>query len=112
MAAKIHQLFAPEPDATRFEELWKSWPNKAKKPLAVAKYQAIVSGVLKTQTFEKDSNSYVALELNATEEQILAGAKKFLDSQLDRQTYKYRDGGRYIPMLSTWLNGGRWQDFT
>lgn len=99
-------------EVLRFEELWKSWGNKAKKPLALAKYRLIVGGTLKTRTFERDSNSYVEIELAASEAEIIAGAAAYMRSQLDLNTFKLKDGGRYIPMLSTWLNGGRWSDFT
>lgn len=94
---------------SRFEELWKSWPNKAKKPLARAKYEAILKG-LRTRTMDKDSGSFVEIELLAGEDEILAGARAYLDSQVDRNTFKLKDGGKFIPHLATWLNQGRWQD--
>lgn len=106
----VHRLFPdPAPATNRFEEIWKLWPNKAKKPLARAKYTAILAG-LKTRTLDKDSGQYVEIELAASEDQVMAGVKAYLKSQIDPQTYRLRDGGRFIPMLSTWLNGGRFQD--
>lgn len=106
----VTQLF-PQPEAqpNQFETLWKMWPNKAKKPLARAKYEAILQG-LKTRTLDKDSGTYVDIELEATEDQIIGGAKAFISSQIDKNTYKLKDGGKYIPHLGTWLNQGRFQD--
>lgn len=112
--SNVHQLFAdPAPvaaPATRFDELWAMWPRREKKPLARAKYEAIVAKGLKTRTLDKDSGSYVDLDLAATEDAILAGAKAYLKGQIDRNTYTYKDGGKFIPYLATWLNGGRWED--
>lgn len=113
MRSNVQALF-PEPESvveTRFEELWKRWPNKAKKALARAKYEAVLKG-LKTRTLDKDSGFYVEIEVGAGEEEILAGAKSYLDSQFDRNTYRYKDDGRFIPHLATWLNQGRWEDFS
>lgn len=93
-----------------FEEVWKAYGNKAKKPLAKAKYLSIVKGAFKTKTFEKDSNSYVEIELEATPEEILAGVKRYMASQIDKKTYTIKDGGKYIPHLATFLNQGRWLD--
>lgn len=106
----VHQLFTVAP-AARFEELWKLWPNKAKKVVARAKYDAILKGRYTTRTLDKDSGQYVEIELTATEEQILAGARAYVDSQIDKRTFRLKDEGRFIPHLSTWLNGGRWEDF-
>lgn len=99
----------PEPN-TSFEALWKFWPNKSKKPLARAKYEQILQG-MHTRTLDKDSGTYVEIELQATEAEIMAGAKAFISNQIDKNTYRLRDDGRFIPHLATWLNGGRWMDF-
>jgi hypothetical protein len=108
----VRALFPePTPEPSRFEEIWKLWPNKAKKPLARAKYDAILKGGYDTRTLDRDSGLFVAIELGATADDILAGVKKYLDSQLDRNTYRLKDDGKYIPHLATWLNGGRWEDF-
>lgn len=114
---EVAQLFPAEQTvvAARFEELWRLWPNKTKKPLARAKYEAILRGDFKTKTFDKDSNSYVDIDLGtASEEEILAGVEKYLAGQraTGSGNYGYKDGGRYIPHLATFLNQGRWQDFT
>lgn len=96
--------------ATRFEEVWRLWPNKSKKPLARAKYNAILAGC-KTRTMDRDSGQFVEIELIASEEEIVKGIKAYLDSLIDRKTFKMKDDGKYVPMLSTFLNGGRYEDF-
>lgn len=93
-----------------FEEVWKNYGNKAKKPLAKAKFLAIVKGGFKTRTLDKDSGSYVDIELEATADEILQGVKRYMVSQIDRKTYTIKDGGKFIPHLSTFLNQGRWMD--
>ena len=109
----VLHLFPEQPaaQASRFEELWKIWPRREKKPLARAKYETIIQRGLRTRTLDKDSGTFVELDLAATEEAILAGAKAYLDSEFDRTTYRYKDGGKFIPYLATWLNGGRWEDW-
>ncbi len=99
-----------EASQSRFEECWKAWPNKAKKPLARARYEAVLKG-LKTRTLDRDSGQFVELDLKATEDEILAGIKAYLKSQIDPKTYRFKDDGKYIPMLSVWINGGRWEDW-
>lgn len=110
----VLRLF-PEPAAvaepSRFEEIWKFWPRKEGKPLAKAKYAAIVKGGFKTRTLDKDSNSFVEIELSATEDEIIRGSKAYLDSQFDKSTYRYQDNGRYIPHFATFLNKGGWEGF-
>ena len=107
----VVRLFeAPAPQGD-FEAIWALWPNKAKKVIAKAKYQAILAGGFRTRTLDKDSGQYVEIELAAAPEAILAGVKAYVDSQLDRNTYRLKDDGKYIPHLATWLNGGRWEDF-
>lgn len=109
-------LFDPPPQPTteiaptQFEAIWSLWPNKSKKPLARAKYAAILKGC-KTRTMDKDSGMFVEIELEATEDQIVAGIKKYLASQVDKNTYSLKDNGKYIPHLATFLNQGRWEDF-
>lgn len=109
----VQMLFAASSEApqSRFDECWSRWPNKAKKPLARARYEALLKGPFKTRTLDKDSGTYVEIELIATEDQILAGVKAYIDSQIDRKTFRMRDDGKYIPMFSVWLNQGRWQDY-
>jgi hypothetical protein len=102
---------APEPKAeTRFEEVWKLWPNKAKKPLAKARYEAILRGPFKTRTMDKDSGQFVDIEVTGTEDEMVAGIKAYLAAQVDKKTYRMKDDGKYIPHLSTFLNQGRFAD--
>jgi hypothetical protein len=111
--SNVHQLFAESPvtEASRFEELWSMWPRKEKKPVARAKYEAITRGKFTTRTLDKDSGNFIELELSATPEQILAGAKAYISSQIDKRTFRFVDDGKFIPYLATWLNGGRWEDW-
>lgn len=95
---------------SQFEELWALWPNKAKKVLAKAKYEAVIRGGFKTRTLDRDSGQYVDIELSADEAAVIAGAKAYVASQIDKRTYRFKDDGKYIPHLATWLNQGRWED--
>lgn len=93
-----------------FEEVWKLWPNKAKKPLARAKFIAICNGC-KTRTMDRDSGQYMEIELQSDPQEIIDGCKAYLSSQIDKRTFKMKDDGKFIPHLSTFLNGGRYEDF-
>lgn len=110
----VEQLF-PETDAQadRFEEFWKTYPHcrRERKMLAKAKFDAITSGGLATKTLDKDSGLFVEIELKATAEEIIEGAKKY-DRRMrnPHQSWEYRDGGKYICHPATWLNQGRWMD--
>lgn len=95
-----------------FEEFWKVYPRKVGKPLAKAKWDAITGQGLKTRTLDKDSGTYVEIELCATPDEILAGAKIFREQQFVPGSYKLKDDGKFIPHPSTWLNRGQWMDFS
>ena len=112
MRDNLVRLF-PEPEAapSRFEELWKFWPRREGKAVARAKFDGIVKGGFLTKTLDKSSGQYFDMQLSATADEIIAGAKAYLDSQFDRSTYRYRDGGKFIPHLATWLGRAGWQDF-
>lgn len=103
---------APAP-AGDFEAIWRIWPNKAKKVLAKAKYEAILRGGFRTRTLDKDSGQYVEIELDASPDDILAGVKAYLQSQRATGSgqFGYKDDGRFIPHLATFLNQGRWEDW-
>jgi len=107
MNATVIQL-ATDP----FEEFWKNYPKKVGKPLAQAKWNDITNGGLKTRTLDRDSGRYVEIELEATPEEILEGAKQYRKSMMDRQTFKLKDDGKYVCHPATWLNQGRWLDLT
>lgn len=97
-------------EADRFEDFWREYPKKVGKPLARAKFAAIVSGGIRTRTLDKDSGQYVEIELCATAEEIIAGAKRYCDTQIDKNTYRLKDGGKYILHPASFLNQGRWED--
>lgn len=111
-ADNLHRLF-PEPETapSRFEEVWKLWPRKDGKAVARAKFDAIVRGGFRAKTLDKSSGQFFDLELSATADEIIAGAKAYLASQIDKNTFRLKDDGRFIPHLSTWLGAGRWEDF-
>ena len=100
---------SPEIEAA-FSELWKLWPRKEGKVLAKARFLSIVKGC-STRTLEKDSGSYIQIELHAAPEAILAAAKAYLASQVDKNTYRMKDDGKFIPHLNTWLNKGKFYDW-
>lgn len=103
----------PEPEIdidAEFEKFWKAYPKRVGKPLAKAKFREIVSKGLRTRTLDKDSGSYVEIELAATVEEIVSGAKAYARTQIDPNTYKLKDGGQYTCHPATWLNQGRWMD--
>lgn len=108
----VHRLF-DEPAALPrgdFEAVWKLWPVKANKMLARSKYDAILKGKFNTRMLDKDSGLYVEIEISATEAQILAGVKAYISSQIDKRTFRFKDEGKYIPHLATFLNRGRFFD--
>jgi hypothetical protein len=93
-----------------FELFWKAYPKRVGKPLAKAKFREIVTKGLRTRTLDRDSGSYVEIDLQATVDEIIAGAKAYARSQIDPNTYKLRDGGKYTCQPASWLNQGRWMD--
>lgn len=46
----------------------------------------------------------------ATPEEIEAGTRTFLDKYRKPNSYEYVDGGRFIPLSTTFLNQGLWED--
>jgi hypothetical protein len=112
MRENVVRLFA-EPAPSLFEEVWKMWPNKSKKVLAKAKYDAILRGRFRTKTLDKDSGQYVDIELAADHERIVAGVAAYLKTQkaTGSGAFGYIDGGKWIPHLATFLNQGRYEDW-
>ena len=96
----------------QFTTFWVAYPRKVGKPLARAKFLAITNGGLRTRTLDKDSGQYVEIELQATAEEIIAGATRYADAQIDRSgsVYRKKDDGKFILYPETWLNKGRWLD--
>lgn len=106
-------LPAPQPAAeidAAFEEFWKWFPRKTGKPLAKAKFKAIVTTGLKTKTLDRDSGSYVDIELSATAEELVSGVKAYVRSLTDMNTFKRKVEDKYLPYPASWLNQGRWMD--
>lgn len=100
----------PMVEADQFEDFWKRYPRRVGKPLARAKWDAITGDGLQTRTLDKDSGQYVTIELKATPEELIAGADRYRKSQIDPQTFKLRDNGKFTCHPATWLNQGRWLD--
>lgn len=111
MEAAIADNVVPLKQADKFEEFWSVYPKKAGKALAHAKWDAIVGPTgHRTRTLDRDSGMWVHLTLSATPGEIIEGAKRYRDSQIDRQTYKLKEDGKYTCHPATWLNQGRWMD--
>lgn len=72
---------------TRFEDFWKSYPKKKDKAKAQKAFAKVIA------------KTNLDTMLHALEEQ-------------KRSQEWQKDGGQYIPLPSTWLNGERWTDET
>lgn len=112
----VYRLFddAPAPVSAPvgdFEALWKVWRRKDGKAIARAKYMEIIKGGYRTKTLDKSSGMFMEMELSATPEQILAGAKAYMDSHVDKKTFRLKDDGKFIPWLQTWLGRAGWLDY-
>lgn len=98
-----------------FEDFWKVYPKKVGKPIAQAKWNAITSETgLTTRTLDKDSGTYVEIQLKATPEEILEGAKRYERHHRRQGTgqYGYVDDGKFLLNAATFLNQGRWMDWS
>lgn len=73
-------------DLCAFDELWELYPKKQSKNEAMKSYIKLKPSA----------------ELQATIRNAVATAKTCEDWR--------KEGGRYVPMLSTWLNNRRWED--
>lgn len=112
MRDNVLKLFTePTPEVqSRFEEFWAVYPKRVGKPLAKAKFDAIVKGGFRTKTMDKDSGSYIEIELDATAQEIIDGTKRYVSSLIDRNTFKRKIEDKFIPHAATFLNQGRWMD--
>lgn len=114
--SNVHRLFDdPAPVARHagdFDAIWKAWPRKDGKAIARAKYLAIIKGGFASKTLDKSSGQFIDMELSATPEQIAAGVKAYVDSQIDKRTFRVKDDGKFVPHLATWLGRAGWEDFT
>lgn len=100
----------PEAGTATFEDFWRAYPRKVGKPLAKAKWDAITGPGLKTRTLDRDSGSYVEIELCASPEELVEGAKRYREAMWDNVNYRFKDDGKFICHPATWLNQGRWMD--
>jgi hypothetical protein len=94
----------------KFDEFYAAYPKRVDKALARAKFMSIVRGGFKTKTLDKDSNSYVEIELTATADELIDAAKRYTRSLIDTNTYKRKLEDKYIPSPAVWLNKGRFED--
>jgi hypothetical protein len=108
--ADILAISRPAPAAATFDEFWRVYPRRVGKPLARAKWEAITNGGLRTRTLDRDSGQFVDIELSATPEELVAGARRYRDAQVDKTTFKLKDNGKFILHPATFLNQGRWED--
>jgi hypothetical protein len=114
MRTNVLHLFpepAPVAEPSRFEEVWKLWPVKAGKAIARTKFDAIVKGGFLSKTLDKSSGQFIEMELSASADEIIAGVKAYVASQIDKRTYRFKDDGKFIPHLATWLGRAGWEDF-
>lgn len=108
---QLHLVKSPQADNDAlFNAFWSSYPRKVGKPLARAKWDAITNGGLRTRTLDRDSGSYVEIELRATPDEIIAGARRYAAAQVDRRTFRLKDEGKYVLHPASFLNQGRWED--
>lgn len=103
-------LEMPRAQTATFDDFWMKCPKRVGKPLAKAKWDAITGDGLITRTLDKDSGTYVTIELRATPEELVEGMRRYRKTQIDPQTFGLRDNGKYTCHPATWLNQGRWLD--
>lgn len=112
----VYELFPSQQEKPRedlnaaFERFWSIYPKRTQKALAKAKFMAICRGSFKTKTRDKDSGGFMDIELDASAEEIIEGAKRYMDSLIDKVTWKRKIEDKYIPAAAVWLNQGRWLD--
>lgn len=94
----------------RFEEFWKAYPKRVCKAMAKDKWDKITNGGLTTKMKDGESGEMIEVFLQATAEEIIAGAKRYYETQIDKKTWKLKDDGRFTCQPHTWLNRGRWTD--
>ena len=95
-----------------FDDFWKAYPRKTGKAASRAMWEKITNGGMKTRTLCRDSGNYLDITIQATPREIMAGAEFYRASQMMPDGWQIRDGGRYVAHPTTWLNQGRWEDYT
>ena len=113
----LFQSEQPQPEQPRFDEFWSAYPmpKRVGKAVAKAKFDAITGPHgLKTKTLDRDSNSYVEIELKATADEIIRGAHAYAQRHKRQGSgaFGYVDDGKFIMNPATFLNRGIWMDFT
>ena len=98
------------PKSATFDDFWKACPKRIDKAMTIAKWNAITGGGLKTKALDRDSGTYIDLELKATPEELIKAMSAYSRAQYNSMTGDWRDGGKYIMGPATWLNRGRWMD--
>lgn len=95
-----------------FEAFWRAFPKRVGKPIAKAKFMAIVRGGYSTRTLDRDSGTYIDIHLEATPQQIIDAAKRYeaKNRKPGIGNYSYIDDGKYLMHPATWLNRGAWED--
>lgn len=110
----------------KFEEFWTLYPSPRRtgKAICRSKWEAITGPTgLRTRTKDRDAECFIVLTLSAAPEAIIEGLKRALcqwhnptltswDGRTESQLRfpKWKDDAKFIPMPSTWLNQGRWED--
>lgn len=101
----------PRPEPGTFEEFWMAYPKpgRVKKALTMKLWNEIIlpEGCTTKVLVSKDHYEY--LHLQATPEEIIAGAKAYELAIRKPGTYgEYKT--EFIPHARTWLNAGLWMD--
>jgi hypothetical protein len=103
---------APAKDS--FEEFWWHYPavRRQQKALCKVKWDAITGPGMQTKMFDKDSDAYVEIFLQATPDEIISGVKRYSERMKDpKGRYgSFKDDGRFICSAAVFLNQGRWLD--
>ncbi len=108
MSATLLQM--PQAEPSRFDEFWMNCIKKIDRPLAKAKWDAITGPRgLETKMLDRDSGAYVPVHLQATPDELIAGMKRYVRTQIDAN-FKLKDGGKFTCSPAVWLNRGRWMD--
>ncbi len=63
------------------------------------------------ETIPHEEDGKIYFESRQDVAPIIKAAKEYLSSQVDKNTYRMKDDGKYIPHLNTWLNKGKFYDY-
>ena len=94
----------------RFDEFWGYCPLKKGKAAAKALYARIIApGGCTTRTLVRDSGCYEDIQLEATEDELIEGMKRYAASVCGNRHNNYKRS-EFICHPTTFLNQGRWMD--